>query len=124
MEYPDGWVEDYHYDAIGQLLKVEDTDPSKKDMKQQKHVYKYDACGNSFSELPHIYSFEHKIINKSQVEILGNLVRRSVRVYDMSCSWFCLYYLPDRPLQTMKKVQLYRSKGQCYNKGVFQGEVS
>ena len=50
MEYPDGWVEDYHYDAIGQLLKVEDTDPSKKDMKQQKHVYKYDACGNMIYE--------------------------------------------------------------------------
>ena len=46
MEYPHGWVEDYHYDSIGQLLKVEDTDPSGKDMKQQKHVYEYDACGN------------------------------------------------------------------------------
>ena len=46
MEYPHGWVEDYHYDSIGQLLKVEDTDPSGKDMKQQKHVYKYDDCGN------------------------------------------------------------------------------
>lgn len=46
MEYPHGWVEDYHYDSIGQLLKVEDTDPSGKDMKQQKHVYKYDNCGN------------------------------------------------------------------------------
>ena len=46
MEYPHGWVEDYHYDSIGQLLKVEDTDPTQKDMKQQKHVYEYDACGN------------------------------------------------------------------------------
>lgn len=46
MEYPHGWVEDYHYDSIGQLLKVEDTDPSGKDMKQQKHVYEYDDCGN------------------------------------------------------------------------------
>ena len=46
MEYPHGWVEDYHYDSIGQLLKVEDTDPSGKDMKQQKHVYQYDDCGN------------------------------------------------------------------------------
>ena len=46
MEYSSGWVEDYHYDSIGQLLKVEDTDPTQKDMKQQKHVYEYDACGN------------------------------------------------------------------------------
>ena len=46
MEYPHGWVEDYHYDAIGQLTSVEDTDPTQKDMKQQKHVYRYDDCGN------------------------------------------------------------------------------
>ncbi len=46
MEYPHGWVEDNYYDSIGQLIKVEDTDPSKKDMKQQKHIYRYDDCGN------------------------------------------------------------------------------
>ena len=46
MEYPHGWVEEYEYDAVGQLLRVTDTDPSGKDMKQQKHVYEYDACGN------------------------------------------------------------------------------
>ncbi|MEL7607689.1 MAG: hypothetical protein AAGU39_16745 [Sedimentibacter saalensis] len=46
MEYPHGWVEDYQYDSIGQLLKVTDTDPSNNDMKQQKHAYTYDDCGN------------------------------------------------------------------------------
>ena len=46
MEYPHGWVEEYEYDAVGQLLRVTDTDPSGKDMKQQKHVYEYDECGN------------------------------------------------------------------------------
>ena len=46
MEYPHGWVEEYTYDAIGQLLSVTDTDPSGKDMKEQKHVYRYDSCGN------------------------------------------------------------------------------
>ena len=35
MEQPDGWVEDYHYDALGQVTAIEDTDPSGKDMKQQ-----------------------------------------------------------------------------------------
>ena len=25
MEYPHGWVEDYVYDSIGQLLRVDDT---------------------------------------------------------------------------------------------------
>lgn len=43
---PHGWVEDYHYDSTASWLKVEDTDPSGKDMKQQKHVYEYDDCGN------------------------------------------------------------------------------
>ena len=43
MEYPHGWVEEY---AMGQLLKVTGSDPSGKDMKQQKHVYQYDDCGN------------------------------------------------------------------------------
>ena len=46
MEYPDGWMEDYHYDALGQLTAIEDTDPSGKDMKQQKNVFEYDVCGN------------------------------------------------------------------------------
>ena len=50
MEYPHGWVEDYVYDSIGQLLRVNDTDPTQKDMKQQKHVYKYDDCGNMIYE--------------------------------------------------------------------------
>jgi len=50
MEYPHGWVEDYVYDSIGQLLRVDDTDPTRKDMKQQKHVYKYDDCGNMVYE--------------------------------------------------------------------------
>jgi RHS repeat-associated protein len=50
MEYPHGWVEDYVYDSIGQLLRVDDTDPTQKDMKQQKHVYKYDDCGNMIYE--------------------------------------------------------------------------
>lgn len=39
MEYPHGWVEEYEYDAVGQLLRVTDTDPSGKDMKEQKHVF-------------------------------------------------------------------------------------
>ncbi|TWH78104.1 RHS repeat-associated core domain-containing protein [Sedimentibacter saalensis] len=46
MEYPHGWVEDYQYDSVGQLLNVTDTDPSNNDMKQQKHAYTYDDCGN------------------------------------------------------------------------------
>lgn len=46
MEYPHGWVEEYEYDSIGQLLRVTDIDPTEKDMKQQKHVYEYDVCGN------------------------------------------------------------------------------
>ncbi len=50
MEYPHGWVEDYVYDSIGQLLRVDDTDPTQKDLKQQKHVYKYDDCGNMIYE--------------------------------------------------------------------------
>lgn len=50
MEYPHGWVEEYEYDAVGQLVRVTDSDPSGKDMKQQKHVYEYDACGNLIYE--------------------------------------------------------------------------
>jgi len=46
MEYPHGWVEDYQYDSVGHLLNVTDTDPSNNDMKQQKHAYTYDDCGN------------------------------------------------------------------------------
>jgi len=46
MDYPHGWVEEYEYDSIGQLLNVTDSDPSGKDMKQQKHVYRYDDCGS------------------------------------------------------------------------------
>ena len=46
MEYPHGWVEEYEYGSIGQLLRVTDIDPSQKDMKQQKHIYEYDTCGN------------------------------------------------------------------------------
>ena len=43
MDYPDGWQEDYTYDAIGQILAIDDTDPTKKDMKQQKNRFEYDA---------------------------------------------------------------------------------
>ena len=50
MDYPHGWVEEYEYDCIGQLLRVTDSDPSGKDMKQQKHIYKYDDCGNMIYE--------------------------------------------------------------------------
>ena len=46
MNYPDGWQEDYTYDAMGQVLSILDTDPSGKDMKQQKNKFEYDACGN------------------------------------------------------------------------------
>ena len=42
MDYPHGWVEEYEYDSIGQLLNVTDSDPSGKDMMHQKHDYKYD----------------------------------------------------------------------------------
>lgn len=50
MNYPDGWQEDYHYDAIGQLTAIEDTDPTQKDMKQQKNTFEYDVCGNMIHE--------------------------------------------------------------------------
>lgn len=43
---PNGWMDEYAYDVMGRLVKVTDTDPSGKDIKQQKHAYKYDDCGN------------------------------------------------------------------------------
>ena len=46
MNYPDGWQEDYTYDAVGQILSIYDTDPTGQDMKQQKNKFEYDACGN------------------------------------------------------------------------------
>ena len=46
MRYPNGWVEYYTYDAMGRILKVEDTHPSEKPAKTQKHTYRYDANGN------------------------------------------------------------------------------
>jgi RHS repeat-associated protein len=86
MEYPHGWVEDYYYDLIGQLVKVEDTDPSKKDMKQQKHIYRYDDCGNMTYEymrgngtgeatVENIYTYDalHRVV--SAKENYGNKTR-------------------------------------------------
>ena len=86
MVYPHGWVETYHYDAIGQLLKVEDTDPTQKDMKQQKHVYEYDPCGNMTYEymrgngtgeatVENFYTYDelHRVINAK--ENYGNATR-------------------------------------------------
>lgn len=46
MRYPNGWVEYYTYDMMGRILKVEDTHPSEKPAKTQKHTYAYDANGN------------------------------------------------------------------------------
>ncbi len=46
MDYPNGWSEYYSYDALGRILSVEDTHPSEKPAKTQKHVYEYDANGN------------------------------------------------------------------------------
>ena len=46
MRYPNGWVEYYTYDAMGRILAVNDTHPSEKPAKTQKHTYEYDANGN------------------------------------------------------------------------------
>ena len=46
MRYPNGWVEYYTYDKMGRLLAVDDTHPSEKPAKTQKHTYEYDANGN------------------------------------------------------------------------------
>ena len=46
MRYPNGWVEYYTYDKMGRLLAVDDTHPSEKPAKTQKHTYAYDANGN------------------------------------------------------------------------------
>ena len=96
MEYSDGWEEDYTYDAIGQLLSIYDTDPSGKDMKQQKNRLEYDACGNmtyeymrgngtgeatvevyyTYDELHQVVTAQENYGNKSrsyQYDSLGNL---------------------------------------------------
>ena len=44
--YPNGWVEYYTYDKMGRLLAVDDTHPSEKPAKTQKHTYAYNANGN------------------------------------------------------------------------------
>ena len=100
MEYPHGWVGDYVYDSIGQLLRVDDTDPTQKDLKQQKHVYKYDDCGNMIyeymrgngtgeatTENTYAYDALHRIIRSDEVygkawreyqyDSLGNLTYES-----------------------------------------------
>ena len=46
MRYPNGWVEYDTYDEMGRILKVEDTHPSEKPAKTQKHTYAYDDNGN------------------------------------------------------------------------------
>ena len=46
MRYPNGWVEYYTYDKMGRILAVNDTHPSEKPAKTQKHTYEYDANGN------------------------------------------------------------------------------
>ena len=46
MHYPNGWVEYYTYDKMGRILSVDDTHPSEKPAKTQKHTYRYDANGN------------------------------------------------------------------------------
>lgn len=46
MHYPNGWVEYYTYDSMGRILAVNDTHPSEKPAKTQKHTYQYDANGN------------------------------------------------------------------------------
>lgn len=43
MRYPNGWVEYYTYDKMVRLLSVDDTHPSEKPAKTQKHTYDYDA---------------------------------------------------------------------------------
>ena len=50
MRYPNGWVEYYTYDNMGRLLAVDDTHPSEKPAKTQKHTYRYDANGNILRE--------------------------------------------------------------------------
>ena len=46
MHYPNGWTEYYTYDAVGRLISVDDTHPSEKPSKTQKHTYRYDPNGN------------------------------------------------------------------------------
>ena len=50
MRYPNGWAEYYTYDKMGRILNVDDTHPSEKPSKTQKHTYKYDANGNIIYE--------------------------------------------------------------------------
>ena len=50
MHYPNGWVEYYTYDKMGRILTVDDTHPSEKPAKTQKHTYRYDANGNMVYE--------------------------------------------------------------------------
>ena len=50
MEYPDGWSEGYAYDSAWRLLSTYDTDPSSKNLKQQKNAFLYDGCGNMVYE--------------------------------------------------------------------------
>jgi len=86
MDYPDGWQEDYTYDAIGQLLAIEDTDPSQKTMKQQKNTFEYDVCGNmtheymrgngtgeTTTDVTYTYDELHRVL--SATELYGNARR-------------------------------------------------
>ena len=43
-------MEDYTYDAEGNLLKTVDTDPFHNNKKSTKYEYRYDAEGNLVSE--------------------------------------------------------------------------
>ena len=52
LTYPNGWIEQYTYDAEGNLLKTVDTDPFQLYNKtpKVKYEYTYDAEGNVLTE--------------------------------------------------------------------------
>ncbi len=94
MHYPNGWTEYYTYDAAGRLISVDDTHPSEKPSKTQKHTYRYDPNGNLTYETgngshaaDHRYNYLNQQISRSmdnwktstasEYDARGNLVLES-----------------------------------------------
>ena len=134
MEYPHGWVEEYEYDAVGQLVRVTDTDPSGKDMKQQKHVYEYDACGNLIYEymrgngtgeatIENTYTYDalHRLTGAvdpdSPVYVqLGEALYEASPVGEAGEGTPFTLYVPAEEAQRPAEL-LYQSGGQLYTTG-------
>ena len=103
MRYPNGWVEYYTYDKMGRLLAVDDTHPSEKPAKTQKHTYAYDANGNMTYETgvgSHNCDYIYNNLNQQIDRSSDNWKSHTTSAYDKRGNLILEEYIKNKKVTT------------------------